>query len=211
MEIAVAVLVGWALVSIFEFITDKIGPGPSPEPDKNYEPTKSDMQMIEEGREIIKTYFPDGIENTMISLSADARIEKIKEITAEIAAKYKIEVNYLTFLSVEQLVEKGNSQYTAGYYDFEQKGIAINVNMLLLNNGEMLKDVINTIFHECRHAYQFMAIHHPDEYPVDPQTILDWANNFTNYISPELDLKGYMNQPIEYDARNFADYTLKDL
>lgn len=80
----------------------------------------------------------------------------------------------------------------------------IDLNARLLSDSDPY-EVMTTIMHESRHAFQDFAINHPDRVNVDDNTIAQWSYNFAHYINPEFDFEAYLNQPIEADANNFAD------
>lgn len=81
-------------------------------------------------------------------------------------------------------------------------------------NGEYGYDLIKTVIHELRHAYQHAAINNPNLYIVSQETIAAWQENLLpgNVISGKDDFYGYITQPIEWDTHNFAMQTdsLKD-
>lgn len=74
------------------------------------------------------------------------------------------------------------------------------------NNFDSPLDLVNTIAHETRHAYQFQRACNIENY-------MDflYAYNFTHYITPVLTRNGYVNfieyqdQLVEAEARAFAD------
>lgn len=92
-----------------------------------------------------------------------------------------------------------------GYYNEVDNMVHINVNSF---NTHSREDVMNTVVHEMRHAYQYEVIQNPDQYIVSNDTVKTWENNWYNYISykPELNnYDAYYGQPIEADAFGFAD------
>lgn len=82
-------------------------------------------------------------------------------------------------------------------------------NCIELNIGHLetpdCKDLLNTVLHESRHAFQYRAIEHPASVSVNPELIDIWKNNFNHYITSGLDYEAYYNQPVEADAYAFAD------
>lgn len=66
--------------------------------------------------------------------------------------------------------------------------------------------VLKTVIHELRHAYQNAAINNPNLYVVSEETRNAWKENLIpgNYISYEEDKASYRAQPVEWDAQNFA-------
>lgn len=121
-------------------------------------------------------------------------------------------------------VEKMDAR-TFGYQDSYNNIIALNSKYVMSDTKEAYKDVIDTIIHEGRHAYQ--------HYNVDKKCVHDslsevntWRENFYDpkyryYSGNTLVVIGpnklgnvgyrlYYYQPVEIDARNFAaDVMLK--
>ena len=114
---------------------------------------------------------------------------------------------------------------TFGYQDSYNKLIALNSRYVMSDSKEAYRDVIDTIIHEGRHAYQ--------HYNVDQKCVHDslsevntWRENFYDpkyryysgntlvVIGPnkigDVGFRLYYYQPVEIDARNFAaDVMLK--
>lgn len=89
-----------------------------------------------------------------------------------------------------------------GYYDPKNNSITLN-NMLLSDPIEL----VDTIAHELRHAYQYMRAD-----ILDTREDALYKVNFENYITPIplpeggwLNFLDYYNQYVEVDARAFAD------
>ena len=89
-----------------------------------------------------------------------------------------------------------------GYYDPKNNSITLN-NMLLSDPIEL----VDTIVHELRHAYQYMRAD-----ILDTREDALYKVNFENYITPIplpeggwLYFMDYYNQYVEVDARAFAD------
>ena len=89
-----------------------------------------------------------------------------------------------------------------GAFDPVTKRIDLNAELLCNANP---KEVMETVMHESRHAYQDFAINNPEKVSVNSDTIATWKYNFDHYISPEYDYEAYYYQPIEADANDFAE------
>ena len=69
---------------------------------------------------------------------------------------------------------------------------------------------LNTYAHEFRHSYQDEQVTAREKPQFrnlvdDPDEAAEWAANSANYIGPEEDFDAYHNQPVERDARAFAE------
>ncbi len=97
----------------------------------------------------------------------------------------------------------GNS--TRGQYSHSSKTVTINQKYLSKADSYQ---IMYTMIHEMRHAYQHAAVDNPDKYKVSEETIRQWENNIKpgNYKSTSngYTYSEYVSQPIEYDAKNFA-------
>lgn len=95
--------------------------------------------------------------------------------------------------------------YECGCYSSENGSITLNSQMLESNDpSELLK----TIVHESRHAYQQECILAPNESNISSDTIAAWAMNYMPgyYIPFEWDPEAYQEQPLEKDAFTFENY-----
>ncbi len=96
-----------------------------------------------------------------------------------------------------------------GGYCEGRKDITLNEN-LLENSPSIYRELIDTIIHEGRHAYQDYNIHvqeiHPRHAEVNSwrDTWGDGKWEYKNDCRTELGLRLYEQQSIEIDARNFA-------
>lgn len=94
-----------------------------------------------------------------------------------------------------------------GCYNPANNTIRLNANYLETPD---CKDLMNTLLHESRHAFQHRCVKHPESCDVSPKVIEVWKDNQKHYIRPEDDFVAYENQPIERDANDFADSVMKD-
>ena len=94
-----------------------------------------------------------------------------------------------------------------GCFSPDNNTIRLNANYLETPD---CKDLMNTLLHESRHAFQHRCVKHPESCDVSPKVIEAWKENQKHYIRPEDDFVAYENQPIEKDANDFADSVMKD-
>lgn len=116
-----------------------------------------------------------------------------------------------------EFAEKTGSMPPLGFepMPFHQMGAYNPVDNTIMLNSSLLEmsdphELLDTILHESRHAYQEYAVEHPCNVNVDTATLAQWEENFNNYVDSTLDFEGYFNQPIEVDARNFAEQTINN-
>jgi hypothetical protein len=95
-----------------------------------------------------------------------------------------------------------------GYFSAATRTIVLND--LILKDANPNR-ALNVIAHETRHGYQWHAVLNPGAVPADVRAKVDiWRNNFQNYKTPAIHgYKAYYNQPVEVDARAFAEEIVK--
>lgn len=76
--------------------------------------------------------------------------------------------------------------------------------------GDDPRQALQTYLHEFRHAYQHEQIARFEKPQF--QNLVDnseraeeWSRNVKSYQNPDVDYESYFNQPLESDARDFAD------
>lgn len=91
-----------------------------------------------------------------------------------------------------------------GSYDPETRSITLNMEQL--SDPKARLNLIDTIAHEGRHAYQHWAVEHPGFHPNDKE-VEAWRENMKpgNYVDGSKDgLMAYRLQPIEADAWKYG-------
>jgi hypothetical protein len=95
-----------------------------------------------------------------------------------------------------------------GYFSAATRTIVLNDIIL---KDEKPDRALNVIAHETRHGYQWHAVTNPTLVPSDVREKVGiWRDNFLNYKTPSIHgYRAYYNQPIEVDARAFAETIVK--
>ena len=100
-----------------------------------------------------------------------------------------------------QLENKPNIAYYNNENPGDYGGYAASNNTIYINRFNMgdAAETADTIAHESRHCWQH-------ERADNPQTEQDYQfkENFDDYVCPEDDYRGYRDQPVEADARDYA-------
>jgi uncharacterized protein YukE len=145
------------------------------------------------------------------SWTTDERLDFLKEVYGDLVKKYNlipIEVK------AEDLPDQKLWIFTIsdGRGVYRGNEIVIDVDNL---SGSNATQVLKTLIHETRHQIQAELVqrykNEGEKMQLPPDVTLDqvkaWEQNMKqgNYIQPEDDFEGYRKQPIEKDARDFAD------
>lgn len=173
----------------------------------------TDLEMVEGIADYLETVEEIKFEN-WCKLSLEQKKDVLNRIEQHVAA---IEHRPALRVDIEEMKPK-----TMGYQSASRHKIALNSLYVNSNNPNVHREVIDTILHEGRHAYQ--------HYNVDVKCIHESAAEVStwreNFYDPELkyyqstgqrimiryndgrlhnvDYRLYYQQPVETDARNFA-------
>ena len=134
---------------------------------------------------------------TWNNATVEERKAMLQAFLVELAAIYGVTVS----TNVSYFQGDGS---TRGQYRHSDRSVHINENYLSRADSYQ---IMQTMIHEMRHAYQHSAVDHPENYQVSAETIAQWKDNFQpgHYKTVDKDgYEAYVSQPIEYDAKNFA-------
>lgn len=133
-------------------------------------------------------------------------LQQLENCVAEIAHRPAIEI------SAENL-EPG----VLGYYNHNSECIAISSE--ILEDSSSYCDALNTVIHEGRHAYQYYNLYSGNVVEQNSELVDAWRVNLDvlGYESGDalifrtLGMCRYYTQPIEVDARTFANEVLRTI
>lgn len=165
--------------------------------------TDADKQAVERCCEILRREFPQGIEAKVSSLSGARREKLFRDLIGKLNSVYGVDIVDVCFRPASEV---GN--FTFGYYNIETNQIVFNKDFIRCNDPGVLKQMLETIFHEMRHAYQYKAITTTGTGSEQQRRV--WALNMVDYIPADVDFALYQQQAVENDARAFAALVLKD-
>ena len=127
------------------------------------------------------------------SLTPGERLEKLQEVQSRLAASQS--------RSSVPLVSSRMGVSDFGVYDGRQ----IQLNQDHLASPGRFWEILDTLIHEDRHAYQHWSLITPG-FHSDPGQVRAWADNWENYLDPkEVPFRRYRSQPTENDAFWFAE------
>lgn len=143
-------------------------------------------------------------------LSPLSRVEMLQAIENHVAAEM-----HRTPREVEGkwLYVDGNGVLLGQYVDKDKK-IQVNFDHLGPDSqfGETSDRMIETVLHEGRHSYQKQVVAGEIAHPNAEETKA-WAANLApgGYVSFNQNPRAYYGQPVEVDARSFAEGRLREL
>ncbi|XFA99182.1 hypothetical protein ACAG96_01040 [Candidatus Izemoplasma sp. B36] len=118
---------------------------------------------------------------------------------------------YLKREPCEVVITNLPEEYSSVVTMYESQNHIIIVNELPASKLTDL-ELIASIIHEGRHAYQYEQIKGLNRYKEDPKRINRWKKEFDNYQQPNsLNPSEYAIQEIEIDAISFTQVTLEKL
>ena len=181
---------------------------------RRYEKTEvvTNLEMIEGIADYIISEEDLKYENWS-KLTLDERIEILNKVEHKIASiEHRPHVNVM----LEDMELKD-----LGYHCSSEHKLVLNTKLVAMNDPRIHREVINTIIHEGRHAYQ----HYNTDVKLIHESASEVQSWFENFYDPELgyyryggqkimiplngklvdvSFQRYYYQPVEIDARNFA-------
>ena len=147
------------------------------------------------------------------NLDVNERVEALQQLENEVA-----EIAHRPALEITAETMREGLMGQCGPY-----GIKINADALASDSYGMYRENLDTLFHEGRHAYQR---HNVETYTLGIGTVEEnqvmvqsWYDNYIEMGYETGDWPGYedigflhyLNQPVEVDARVFADEVIRTL
>lgn len=144
---------------------------------------------------------------TWASASVSEREQILRELFNELNEIYGINVADFYI----KPIQAAPGYITYGYLSRRSDGyMSVTLNGDLLADADNYNQILNTMIHEMRHGYQHSVVNNPDQYQVSDKTVESWRNNFNDYKTIDEDgYNAYRDQPVERDARGFADGVIK--
>lgn len=149
---------------------------------------------------------------------------KYNKVIDELATWEKLNTDErATLLKKVALIEKENlgiedadffvtadklDEYSCGFYSSEEKQICLS--SAQISHGD-LQDCLITVCHEVFHAYEYYLVENTDfdselvQNNYYFETARKWKNNIDKYVPSAIDYDMYFEQPLEKDARQYAD------
>ncbi len=151
-------------------------------------------------------------EETWKNASVEERKQILEDFMNEVAEIMGIDVKD-NIRHLNQAPE--NNMILNGQYNRSSNRVSINMWIVENRSPERSYQLMTTIVHELRHAYQYAAVEDPTKFQVSQETIDSWKDSFNNYkstdgfmrkegMSADEAYQAYRNQAVERDARSFA-------
>lgn len=152
----------------------------------------NDMQEIgQDVKESVKSFE----QTKWDDMSIDERQEAVSNLAGSVAEDLDLE-------------NKPDIKYYQSDEPGDYGGFSAAENAIYINENQMddAVETADTIAHESRHCWQ----HEYAEKSDTPQA-QEFRENFEDYIRPEDDYRGYRNQPVEVDAREYAENVISNI
>ena len=198
--VAVSAIIGVA-AAIIDALRERWGPQKLPQA-SCAQMSETDQAQIEATRELVRKCFGEDVVERLQKASNKERIDLMARFAEELARQYELDIEVdVTVSKVEE----------CGAYNWKERKAVFNIALLMVDGKNehfdyCVRETLDTIVHELRHAVQHRAVEQPGFWNVEESRRLAWAKNMTpgNYISPKANIRAYAAQPIEKDAVTFA-------
>lgn len=165
------------------------------------EMSETDEKMIRKTQEVLKECFGEDVMETFRNASNVERINMMNLFAKRLQQEYGLD-------DIEVDVMVTNEAYW-GYYSWNDKKAKFNIFNLTVDGDNKnfeycVKESLDTVIHELRHAVQHKAIHEEGFWNVGEERRVEWATNMQNYVQASVNMQAYISQPVEADAFTFA-------
>lgn len=167
----------------------------------------TDKKMAEETQNLIRDQFGENVSDSIRAMSNMERLQAANQFANNLADLYGLDIQI-------DVVAQDPSQ--CGYYDWNKGKAVFNVVELWIKDDDKdfdahIQNFFDTIIHELRHAVQRKAVTESGFWEVDEERRQKWDENFQpgNYVRADVNIRGYMEQPLENDAYTYAAYVME--
>lgn len=191
----------------FQWLRDKWGALRAPKSLTDAPMTETDLEMSEKTREAIIQVFGENAYERVLDASYEEKVEYAQQLVQKLTELYGLELNEC------QLYVDSNLGNCGGFIPKERR-ISLNIAALYSEDANQVYEFLDTVVHELRHAVQFQAVlseEYAVQWNVSEETRERWKTNFLNYAKPDQDMRAYILQPVESDARTFAHHGTKGI
>lgn len=164
-----------------------------------------DRKMADETKHLTEEILGEKPVNQLRMMDEKKRLLKINELVQKLAQLYQIELKDVVVAELNPRI--------AGCYDREKKTIILNSVYLMNSDIQNLKEFLDTIYHEFRHAVQFQVIENIDKiqeeesanfWEVSKKRAIRWCRHHQDYEEAAKNPLEYIMNNLEVDARTFA-------
>lgn len=163
-----------------------------------YTPTPPDQKAARKAKDFIDRKFSKGVKETLQNQSSTERVETMQHVVREASDILDVKVSRVEYFEPDR-----EHAGVCGYYNRQDNSLHLNAYMVTSDHAELAAEQVYTIFHELIHARQWAAVTGKKDYGYSPETLLEWAENFNNYIPCTESDRDYRRQPLERDAFGF--------
>ncbi len=167
--------------------------------------TEQDQEMADKTRQIVMEVFGQDAAATVEEADYNGRVTLASDLVKKLTDAYGVHLDGC------EIYIDSNVNNCGGYIIKENK-IKLNGAYLFSEDPDLIYEFIDTVIHEFRHAVQLQAVLDPEvagAWQVSEETKENWKQNFLHYTPSTADLREYISQPVENDARTFAELSLR--
>lgn len=177
----------------------------------SYQLIEKDKEYIKRSQEVLKEVLGDNPVDTLMNMEAEERIEATDILVQSLAKLYEVEDIKLEWFFEDYFQDESA---VCGYYNESEHTINLNKMSILTDDRFLVRDFLDTIFHEFRHVVQWQNVIKEASYGtwyLGKEMTNRFGKGLLYYIPSQTDPEGYFNQFVEVDAREIAMYILEGI
>lgn len=167
--------------------------------------TERDQEMADRTKQIVTEIFGQDAAATVEEADYNGRVALASDLIKRLSEAYGVQLD-----GCELYIDSNINN--CGGYSIKENKIKLNGAYLFSEDPDLIYEFIDTVIHELRHAVQFQSILNPEiaeTWQVSEETRENWKQNFLDYVPASANMRAYMSQPVENDARTFAALSLR--
>lgn len=172
--------------------------------------TAQEEACIENTVAVLTEYFPQNPAYSLLEEDYESRCEALENLGQSLIELYKLEGTEVIVTDDPDFFSE-NTIHVFGFTDIAKRIIYINAQYLFQDDATLIERVVSTVIHELRHMMQFHVMALENTYGVPFERRCAWRHNICNYVDAELDMGAYLEQPLEFDARNYVNRVWRSL
>lgn len=171
------------------------------------EMSEMDMAMAGKTRDLFREHFGEDISASIKAMSNMERLQAANQFANNLSQLYGLDIE------IDVMAQDASC---CGFYSRQKRKAQFNIVELWIDNEDPqfdahIQNFFDTIVHELRHAVQHQAVEGGGIWAVAEDRRRAWEENFApgGYIRADVNIRGYMLQPVERDAFSFASNVME--
>lgn len=171
--------------------------------------SEEEAGLIRRSEQLAESFFGSSVSETLVSLSPQRRMALMEDFVYGLLDLYGMSQCDVVITDSEQIFSEAETASYMGKCALEDGVIYLNSHFLLQQDERILRKCGLSAVHEVRHMMQWQIVRGNLALDIPADTVELWRRNLSGkYVRATADFEAYYKQPVEADARRFADQVM---